>query len=212
MKIIEQTEVSIEWSDINKRIRHPLPLIHERAPGVHLSGVLRYVAVKTEMLTQFEVDAEIMPMRMALGMAWEDWVVGLYPKMEWQPGEMERDGVFGNCDGRSFETIPKRKIKREPIIDEFKLTWKSCRMPGSKKSHKDITKEWMWQHQIMGYCAMDELEPRYGRLHVCYINGSYDYFKGGAPRYFRYLMEYSEQEIEANWKMVTKYKDKAVPE
>jgi len=216
MKLLEQTEVQIEWDDINKMGRHERPDL-PRSPGIHLSGVLKYIAVKTEMLTADEVREEFFPMRMFLGMAWEEYCVGLYSDIHWQPGEVERDDITGSPDGGSYLKVPKIRSK-VPVIEEWKGTWKSAKMKGTSVrsdgsfTHRDILNDWLWQRQVMGYCAMHPAESRHARLHVCYFNGIYDFYRGGEPRYFRYLMQYTDEEIEQTWAMIKKYKRFAEPE
>ena len=204
-RVVEETEVRIEWADIESRVTHERPAKYKRTPGKHLSSVLRYIATTAGILKGVDpktgkwkgdttLDEDEMPLRMALGMAWEDWAVGLYPEMVWQPGEIERDNVYGTPDGLSAITLGNLEI----CIDEFKCTWKSSHQ-------RPILGEWMWMNQGMGYCAMSQMDIRYVRYHVMYVCGNY---RPPAPSYMRYLVEYSQQEIDRTWALVMRNKDK----
>jgi len=197
VKVVEQVEVGIDWTDANLLHEHPYPT-HKRSAGLHLTDILRQIAIQTGMLTD-EEQADLMPLRMFLGMAWEQMCVRLYPEIWWQPGEVERDGVVGSPDGYSctFQTDDDN----EGVIEEWKYTAKSMRIKGgSAGSHKDVTTETLWMWQVMGYCAMHPCRPTLARMHVCWTNGDYTYPL--TPRYIRYLVRLEESEIENVWKMV----------
>lgn len=219
MKLLEQTAISLEWADINGRVRHPYPVNHPRSPGVHLSGVLRYIAIQSGILVGVDpttgkwtgdqtrtsagiqdVDDEIMPLRMAMGMAWEEWVVGLYPDMLWQPGEFHRDKVYGTPDGLIVNQ------SGQVDVEEVKLTWKSEHTYGKGT---DFLRNWMWTRQVMGYMAMLQAEgyevSRLGRFHIGWANGDY---RPPSPKYIRYLVEFEQKEIDRTWEMVLKNRDK----
>lgn len=204
-KLLEEVEVKLEWDDVRTfRTRPKL----DRSPGIHLSGILRYVAIEMDMLKTGMVDKEdledpdIKPLRMALGEAWEEYCVSLYKNIRWQPGELYRNEVVGSPDG--FEN----DWKLGAIIHEFKFTYKSA---NKDKKPRDILKDWMWISQAKGYCAMHGSDPRLTEFHVCYAAGNYTYPL--SPIYKRYLIEFSREEIEKFWtNIVLKYKDKAIPE
>lgn len=185
--ILSIEEVKLEWDDITKRVLHPTQDTEHRASGVHLSGIIRKVAVATGKLRLGQRSEEEFPLRMALGMAFENWVVGLYPDMIWQPGEQYLDGISGNPDGMSvLEISPGYSFL---VVEEFKLTWKSRK--------EDILGEWMWLTQTCGYANF--LGARHARLHVCWVNDNY---KPSQPTYYRYLVEWTEEEILKNWTMM----------
>jgi len=130
-----------------------------------------------------------MPVRMAVGMAWEEWAVGLWPKtFQWQPGECKRDGIIGSPDGK----MP-RVGGGNWQLEEFKCTWKSLH------KYRDIlaplNRLWIWQ--MAGYCAMMGLT--YARLHVMWVNGDY---RPPSPVYRTYLLRFTEQELEEFWRNV----------
>jgi hypothetical protein len=202
MDILEQTEIKLEWADLQKLHYHPQP-VYSRSKGLHLSDILRKIAIETQQLTDEDREDE-MPIRIFLGLAWEEMCVRLYPEINWQPGELKRDGVYGTPDGESKIGIPGLD-KKERCVEEWKFTHKSCRMKGGPpESNRDIRGDWMWMHQIMGYCNLNQFRSTLARLHVCYANGNYTYPL--TEKYIRYLIRFSDRELEGNWKMVMKYK------
>lgn len=211
MDILEQTEIQLEWPDTNKLCVHPYPT-HKRSGGIHLSDILRKIAVSTGQLKDEDRDDE-MPIRVFLGLAWEQMAARLYPNMIWQPSEVKRDGIAGSPDGYTYkgglieEPDGTRHQDGELIIDEFKYTGKSLRVKGGTPDQlKDIRGEWLWMHQGMGYCNMHEYRPDKVRYHVCWAMGNYTF--PIKERYIRYLIQFSPNELEGNWKMVVKNKFK----
>jgi hypothetical protein len=223
MEILEQTEIKLEWDDIQSLTIHPEP-VYSRSKGLHLSDILRRIAQDTKQYT-LDDEQDEMPLRVFLGLAWEQWCVRLYPEIHWQPGELCRDKVYGTPDGLSLMAeIPKSYSNDQIVkvlqdgkvtgvapgrVEEFKFTHKSCREKGGPPdSQRDIRGDWMWIHQMMGYINMYRANGYEGmnlaRLHVCYANGNYTYPL--TERYIRYLIRFSEREILGNWKMVKKYK------
>lgn len=225
MKLIEAAEVNVQFGDVGfthlrviyKHISRYIVRHKERSGGVHVSDILKYcwfgslpVGSKERSEKEREAaeelgDDRIMPLRMFLGMAAELGIVGLYPEMVWQPGELKKDGVSGSPDGRRSVKANDATV---PVISEVKCTWKSCK-------DRDILKETLWLWQIKSYLKQAQdcwqmPELRHGEMHVLYVNGIYDYFKGGAPRYIRYLIEFSQSEIDRHWlNVILRNRDKA---
>lgn len=227
MKILLHENVQLEFADI--RNRTPINIVHgtvARSPGVHLSGVLREYALKAEILTPSELDEDEYPLRMALGVAWEEFLASLYPETAWWPGEWVRDGVAGNPDGVGL-LLPEREDLDDPsegwkpamIIEEVKYTHKSCSNGRDVPNLNDRqgVKDWMmWLNQGMGYCnlhpsnrmpadgGIEHLRPRLVRYHVLY--GCGDYVRPYKERYVRTLVEFTDKELDKNWETVQKYK------
>ena len=214
MKLIEQAEISLEWVDADNLHEHPVPQHIRSTDKVHVTDILRYIAVQSGKLDDSDRSDE-MPTCVLLGMGWEWACARLYPEMWWQAGEVEKDGIAGSPDGLSakvgaIEGKSGVRVYDEPCVEEFKYTKKSMRKPGGKPDEmKDINTEWMWCQQVLSYMAMSEYSPRLARFHVLYSRGNYD-FKGGGnrERYVRYLLRAEEREVESTWGMVLKHRDK----
>lgn len=203
MRVISKEQVLLRLSDLGPHAKRQsergFPSTHERSGGVHVSGILRYIATTSGLLrVDDDEDLEALyPMRMALGQAWETFAQGLWENLIWQPGEIERDGIVGSPDGLSI-------TDDESILDEFKLTYKSFR-----KHHPSIHGQWLWTRQMLSYCFMMGLSK--ARLHVLWINGMDDSFQT-KPTYYTYLFEFEQRELERHWTLMVQNRDKAKPE
>ena len=214
MRIIEAIEIHLQQSDIENWYAHPRRKL-KRSAGVHLSGVLKVMAVEFNLLKDIPEEdfEEKLPLRMALGQSWEYFAAGLYPLMDYQPGQVERDGIFGSPDGAWMEVPENKKGQRLGVRsyqgpEEFKRTRKSCR---DFDLFANKNKLWIWQ--IMGYCCMDKRRPKRARLHPLFVEG--DYVRGQygfEERYWRYIVEFDQPELDKFWAMVLKFRDKAVKE
>lgn len=198
MRLIEEVSVQFSWDDLDHLTYHPR-LIHARQPGIHVSDVIRYIAGPEGLGLYKDFDpTEDMPLGVLLGMCWEEGCARLYPNMQWQPEPLKRDGLIGSPDG--FDEVELGGLWM-PNVDEFKRTLKS------RHNHGNVLDNWPWMAQIMAYCKMDPRQPQFGRLHVDWDAGDY---RPPRAEYRRYLIRYEKNEIEANWKLLLKYKDKAV--
>lgn len=213
-EILEQTELSLEWADMRSLTYHPR-VVHTRSKGVHVSGIIKVIAEKRKLYKAGD-DVDDMPTVVLLGTAFEEKAVQLYNSLEWQPGEVKRDGIAGSPDGRHVADIGELEdwyffaSDTVRILDEFKLTYKSLRY------RQDIRAEVLWMMQVMDYLWMDEEVYRasdgyfYARLHVLWACS--DYVMPFRPRYIRYLLRFTQEELERNWAMMLKYKQFAVRE
>ena len=182
-----------EWLDINAgRTSQP------RTSGVHLSGIIQHIARLTGRLQkddEEELNGFSLPtrLRMALGLAWEDWFSYHLPHVEYHFGEICHDDILMTPDGLDINS---------DILYEFKLTWKS-----SKKTLSTYDRQWMWIAQNQGY-----LKPL-GWRKVCqcvyFVNGDYTYT---GPELYLMDIEYTQAEIDSNWKLMLQYRDAATPE
>lgn len=204
MIVLDTSEMKLTAQDLRLRVRHQIPKGGERTPGVHLSGVLDYIAeasglfknAKGQPGQDFE---ENYPTIMAMGVAWEEFAASLYPEMAWQPGEWSRDEIYGTPDGLSIiqsHHVATRTSTDTPLIEEFKFTTKKL---------QPVESCWKYVRQGMGYCAMSGF--RHVRYHVCWVHG--DYQGGHWPVYTRTLLEFTDDEIEKFWRVVVKNKEKA---
>lgn len=203
-KVIDITECQLEWRDINSRRLHPRPVL-SRYKGVHVSGVIKQVAVKLGKLTPAD-EIDFMPQVVALGVMFEEFAAGLYPNMIWQPGQLVRQGIAGNPDGKERKVIDGLGVMKLWANHEFKATNKSSR------TRQDITQEWMWMEQIKTYINLDpdmsqqveDLGFGLSYLHVWWNN--WDYTHPLKPKYLRYLIQFFRPELKNNWAMMQRYK------
>lgn len=176
-----------------------------RAPGAHVSEILKDIALKLGVFKpqDEEEDLDLMLLRLgkfqrgdsgrlvriALGLAWEEWMSRQIPGLIYHPGEMTRDGVSGNPDGVVWH--------EDLALDahEIKVTWRSSRTP--------VVEWWYAVNQLRSYCRM--LETLIGWLHVCHVMGDY---RGSGPQYIIYRFEFTQEELEATWRMIVNHRDR----
>lgn len=173
----------------------------ERSPGVHVQAVNKALGVAAGKLTADDDDfpfdrftSEVYPLMPALGVAWEEFRASHYSESEllWQPGELERDGMFGTPDGL--------RIDLDPIpIWECKQT---------TKKFQSIAGLWMYLKQGLSYCAMSgNTRVLYD---ICFVLG--DYTRPYQPKGQQSLVEFTENEVESWWKVLVKAARNVRPE
>ncbi len=182
----------------------------QRSSGVHLSQIVRHVAVKMRYLEQDDDDQPedinqwplVQRLRMAMGLAWEEYYGQFYPTVLFHPGEVVMDDIAGSPDGVEPDAAGG------PILHEFKVTWKSRRrILEALDDHNGGKCNWMWLTQCKAYCHM--LGYSKVRLHVYTVNGDY---KPPAPALDVIAMEVSRAELAANWRLMMQYRGEVEPE
>ena len=159
-----------------------------RSKGVHLSDILRAIAFESGLLNKkYQDDGEDSDgTKVALGLAWEDWVSRRIDGISYHPGEFESDGIAMSPDGISFDPDDV------PRVHEIKLTFKS--------SNRELADEFLWMHQVRSYCRV--VGTQRATLHVYWVNGDYR----SCPTFNGvYDIEFTSSELEETWRMVTQY-------
>jgi len=133
-----------------------------------------------------------------IGFMWEDafsHAFGGRDKMVTRLGEIEVDGVIGSPDGVGpFEDDPT-----DIAVYENKATWKSSRtLPESN---------WLWMEQIKSYCYMLGLKKVV--MPIVYLVGDW---RGSGPVYREARFVFTQGELEGNWLMVLRERDKMLTE
>jgi hypothetical protein len=180
-----------QWLDINSG-----PQARPRTSGIHLSGIITHIARLMGKLDR-EDDSLGFPLevklKMAMGLAWEDWLAAQYPHVEYHFGELEQDGILMSPDGLDLSAS---------TLYEFKVTWKSA-----FKTLESYSDQWMWCAQNKGY--LRPLGWRNVRQVILFVNGDY---RPMMPELITLSIEYTQAEIDANWALMLQYKDAARPE
>lgn len=161
--------------------------------------------VEVSSSTKF-LDQDI-ALRVAIGLAWEDWYIStqLVPEgiMD-HPGEYCVDGIYMSPDAEELSTIIVDKRPQHIIrVHEIKATGKSVNTVGETAEELKASC-FMWLCQIMAYCK--GAGTRFADLHVLFRYG--DYVRPFMlPQKKRFRMEFTQEEIDGNWEMIRSYRD-----
>jgi hypothetical protein len=191
-----------------------------RSAGVHVSAIIRALAVETghlrpewvEELSLIEVKPTMrfldpdVALRVSIGLAWEEWyipqVLGPEGVID-HPGEYHVDGIYMSPDGEQLSTViidsrPQHQLR----IHEIKTTAKSINTVGEDAI--SVGDQFIWMAQLKAYCK--GAGTRFADLHVLFLYGSYDrpFMR---PKMIRFKIEFTQQEIDENWAMITAYRD-----
>lgn len=183
------------------------PNDHPRSSGIHLSKVLRVAAARQGVLklnpknlslvevggdgTEFWNSLDpLSRLRMAIGLAWEDFYAKQLPEVVYHPGELTIDGVFMTPDGEGLDVIHvHNRPHYKKVIHEFKTTGKSCRVM------QRLQDEFLWIEQMKGYCKGAETDTAY--LHALFLHG--DHMKPLQPQIRCARIEFTQMEINQSW-------------
>jgi hypothetical protein len=164
-----------------------------RSPGLHLSDCLKFIMTVLDP-GKYGDSGAIDPLMVAQGFLWEDLLSGqLGRQLGMRQTEVERDGIFITLDGFNTDLWRTREAKATKI---------------SAANPIASAKFWYWHAQMMAGCrAMDTRECE---LVVLFINGSYELGGGRFGRQIgrAWVVGYSEREIEDNWRMVLRARDR----
>ena len=200
----------------------PPPATTVRSEGIHLSKVLRQIAVANKSLAAIYVEDfslievsgesegwwdtldELSKLRMAIGMAWEEWYMPKLPNVVHQPGELCLEGVFMTPDGESldyFYTIKYRIPVPGDIIEyalhECKTTSKSTK----RIEENGLEGQYLWISQCKAYCKA--MGTRVCYLHVLFLCGDYKFPIRPQLRVWR--IEFTQLEMDVSWETLSSY-------
>lgn len=189
----------------------PAPKGPPRSEGVHVSRIIRAIAVENGVLDPKWVDDlslveagnqgwwesldESTQLRMAMGLAWEEWYLAQLEHVAFHPGEMKVDGIYMTHDGESLDVIVSAKSELVLCLHEVKLTYKSLKTIGNLET------QWMWVAQTKSYCK--GLHTLVAYLHVLAVCGDYSYPMKPKKRIFK--ITYTQPEIDDNWELIVGY-------
>lgn len=164
-----------------------------RSPGVHVQAINKALGIAAGKLEDSELESfpfermtsESYPLMMALGVGWEEFRASHYADDElvWQPGEMERDDIFGTHDGLLLHD--------PPAIWEAKRTTKKI---------QSIVSCWLYLKQALCYSAMSGI--RRVQFDILWVLG--DYSRPYQPKATESLIEFDDKEVETWWKTILK--------
>ncbi len=199
-------------TEIPVDLRLPVSKI-PRSVGIHVSAIIRAIAGETGILKPEwvedlsltdirEITDPIAILRISIGLAWEEWyiptILGPMGVVD-HPGEMHVEGVYLTHDGESLDVVLTERGDKSVIITvhEVKATYKSTNTVG------DMTEEWLYLTQIKAYCKA--AGTRFAKIHILFLCG--DYKMPITPKLKCWALEFTQEEIEENWSLLTEYRD-----
>ena len=183
-----------------------------RSSGIHVSSLIRCIATETGILKPQwaeelslvdvrEITDSTAILRINIGLAWEQHyicdILSQYGVVD-HPTELELDGVYLTHDAESVSVIiTLGKAVAHLVCHEIKATYKSTKTVG------DLTTQWMWLTQIKAYCKA--LKTTRAVLHILFLCGDYTY--PITPVREVWEIEFTQEEIDENWTLLTDYRD-----
>jgi len=194
--------MKITTEDIN----WPMALFDDteaREEGLHLGAVIKSLMDRSGMgypkdggFTDLELAAEI-------GLLWELALSKIMrEKYAVRPPQMEVDGIWMSPDGvgdvdplGSLSVGPDPQGKVPVVVEEYKATWQ-----GSRRVAVD---NFRYMTQVKSYCRA--LDTKVAVMRIFHIMGDY---KGSGPLYRVSRIEFSGWELDQNWDMILKEKER----
>jgi hypothetical protein len=136
-------------------------------------------------------------LRISIGLAWESWYIKEILSQQGvidHPYEMRVDGIYLTHDGESLDVILSTS---HLVIHEVKATYKSTNTVGQ------LEDQVMWLQQMKAYCR--GAGTRFAKLHVLFLCG--DYKMPLQPQLKCWLIQFTQEEIDENWDLMTSYRD-----
>lgn len=164
--------------------------------GILKEEVIEDLGIADEQEAWWASLEDVSKLRIAMGLAWEEWYIPQIPEVIDHPGELSLDDVAMSPDGESLDVIITDRARHEVRIHEVKATYKSIKTVG------DLTTQWMWRSQIMGYCKARG--TRHAALHVLFVDG--DYTWPMRPKAMRWDIEFTQAELDADWELKMDYR------
>lgn len=161
-------------------------------PGVlHLSTIYQDIESSIALRERSEFTEKELEFFRAGGFLWERvWSQAFAESIRGgaivRPGEVYVEGITGSPD--NWDIASNRVI-------ETKCTWKSSAKFESLEKYF-----WLWLVQMKGYCRM--VGTKEAELYVFFMMGDY---RGSGPQCNGLLLEWTEKEIEDNWKMLKRH-------
>ncbi len=159
-----------------------------RREGIHLSDVMK--SLQKKMGTSYSGKGfEDMALTAEIGFLWErvlSKVMG--EKYAIRPPQLSSGGIWMSPDG--FIASP-----RGLEIEEYKATWKSA--------NSSPADNWNYMTQVKAYCRA--METNLATMRIFHVMGNY---RGSGPLYRVARLEFSQGELDQNWDMIVKEKER----
>ena len=162
-----------------------------RAEGLHLSTLISRIMADAGMTPKAGGFADI-ELTAEIGLLWEDVLsLTMGNKYAVRPPQICEDGIWMSPDGIADDPEGKYPL----VVEEYKATWLSA--------NKCPTGVYKYMAQVKAYCRA--LGTLCTVMRIFHLNGDY---RGSGPLYKVSRIEFTPQELDENWAMILRYRDK----
>ena len=162
---------------------------HERTEGLHLGHILDLI--EKDMGVDYSSHPWDSHTTMNVGFIWERVLKDSILRAQVEAGEIIQ---IGEVIQDGILMTPDAINTTNGSVEEWKFTWKSI--------NRDIASFYRYWWQIKSYCLA--CHTRTATLRVLFAMG--DWKNSPGPQYRVWRAEFSEQELEENWKMILGHK------
>ena len=163
-----------------------------RAEGLHLSDIIRLIMVDAGMAPKAGGGFDDLELAAEIGLLWEDVLsAAMRDKYAIRPPQICADGIWMSPDGIAADPWSKYPL----VVEEYKATWLS--------SNKCPTSVYKYMAQVKSYCRA--LGTECTVMRIFHIMGNY---RGSGPLYKVARIEFTQQELDENWALILRYRDK----
>lgn len=195
-----------------------LPRFPGRSKGIHLSGIIRCIAIEGNLLQQkyleelelVDMDSDIIDepstlIKISMGLAWESYYLGYLETnygIAGHASELHLDDIYLSPDGEELSVIAEPRRMLRHYIHEVKCTYKSTRTVSMFDTSLSLKKNWMWLAQIKAYCKA--AKTLFCKLHVLFVCGDYKF--PITPQLKIFTIKFTQDELDENWELMKDYK------
>jgi len=112
-------------------------------------------------------------------------------KYPMRPPQICKDGVWMSMDGIGPD--PEGEVPL--VVEEYKATWQSI--------NRSPAENFYYMTQVKSYCHA--IETNIAVMHIFYVMGDY---KGSGPMYRKARLVFTGRELEENWQMILREKER----
>lgn len=163
----------------------------EREDGLHLGTIIKSLmdhsglGYKGGGFTDMELTAEI-------GLLWERVLSKVMrEKYAMRPPQIQVDGIWMSLDGIGLDPLGEVPL----VVEEYKAAWKSTK--------QSPLGNFYYMCQVKAYCLA--LGTNVAVMRIFHVMGDY---RGSGPIYRVARLVFTDWELEQNWKMVLREKER----
>ncbi len=175
--------IQVEIVELNEEF--PLTLVERSTDRPHVGEIIHDMLIDLGIGKRFNTDN---PYQFEKGFMWERLLSMALPIRVERPGEIVLDGIILTPDGVGFNN----QIQ-ESVVEEYKCT--------ARSSNGNPADNVGWMMQVKAYCWA--LGLRHAIMRALYLAGNYGNERSPIPK--TYLITFTGEELELNWRAIVMY-------